>query len=808
MPNGPFNSGTTGGSGGGGSVDSVNGDHGPAVVLDADDIGAAGADERFQLVFVQGGTDGPGVYSDWSDLVNSLQSRDPRDNVQIRFSNDFANPVVLPAGNWSIPCTMDWIGTSLGGPTTVHLADGFVLSQPDGGMGLRSIQDNFELFVQADSAGSNVSPFAPTSNPAALYLFRGATLQNDGDVPVIQALAGNFVVLAVVTFCNIVGPGPILDLPATSVGLVVAADGANVDSDIFQGAGGVQILVVSSSANYSTTQTGLGSPVSIILFEHAEKIAYSPDVGANWDPPPTQVAEALDQLAAAVTAGGGSQDAFRTVLIYEPGGTANEQVYVDWSELIDAFQDRDPADCVEIRFSSAFQNPIVLPAGTWDIPCAMDWLGPGITEIARTVHLEDGFLLTNPDGRMPLRIVQDSLLVRTQADSGGSNVIPFQPTAGFTSFGVTQGAMLLTDGDLPLIMIPNATEFTIDLINFGELQGPIAFLDVGAICNVLLGVGATSAANTFTGTGQLNFVVASSGATYSTSQGGFTGIIQQVLLEEAQLIVYAEGSPINWSGPVDHVAGALDELASRVRTIENDPTPGGNHAETHQHAGVDEVATDTPIANGIPKALGSGELDPGWLPYATTSTEGVVFLAYNNGTTAGTVVEATDSRLSDDRYPTTHAANHQYGGGDEVATQTPVGNGISQAGGSGNLARGWLVDEVAYEDEDNAWTGENEFLNLVKTQAVYRKVTPVNSTPYTVLSSDHIIYCGDSAGTVNLPAATGSGRELIVERSGTANITVDADGSETINGATTQVMTVQYQSITLIDVVNGQWRIV
>jgi len=38
------------------------------------------------------------------------------------------------------------------------------------------------------------------------------------------------------------------------------------------------------------------------------------------------------------------------------------------------------------------------------------------------------------------------------------------------------------------------------------------------------------------------------------------------------------------------------------------------HAPTHQHGGGDEVATVTPASNAIPKADGTGKLDPGWLP--------------------------------------------------------------------------------------------------------------------------------------------------------------------------------------------------
>ncbi len=72
-------------------------------------------------------------------------------------------------------------------------------------------------------------------------------------------------------------------------------------------------------------------------------------------------------------------------------------------------------------------------------------------------------------------------------------------------------------------------------------------------------------------------------------------------------------------------------------------------------AGADATAT----ASGVPQANTSGVIDPAYLPVATTSTKGGVILATGGGSTTGTVVQATDPRLSDSRAPTahTHAAS-------------------------------------------------------------------------------------------------------------------------------------------------------
>ncbi len=71
---------------------------------------------------------------------------------------------------------------------------------------------------------------------------------------------------------------------------------------------------------------------------------------------------------------------------------------------------------------------------------------------------------------------------------------------------------------------------------------------------------------------------------------------------------------------------------------------------------------------------------------------------------------------------------------------------------------------------------------------------------YTATASDHTIICNNTGGaiTINLPAAAGcSGRVYVIKKiSGVAlNVTIDANGAETIDGATTRVLTTQYETV-------------
>ena len=77
-------------------------------------------------------------------------------------------------------------------------------------------------------------------------------------------------------------------------------------------------------------------------------------------------------------------------------------------------------------------------------------------------------------------------------------------------------------------------------------------------------------------------------------------------------------------------------------------------------------------------------------------------------------------------------------------------------------------------------------------------LTPSNASTYNAIE---VIYTatGSSAYTVTLPTALSiAGKKIHVKRLATANITVDANGSETIDGSATFVLTSQYSSVTLI----------
>jgi len=99
--------------------------------------------------------------------------------------------------------------------------------------------------------------------------------------------------------------------------------------------------------------------------------------------------------------------------------------------------------------------------------------------------------------------------------------------------------------------------------------------------------------------------------------------------------------------------------------------------------------------------------------------------------------------------------------------------------------------------------------NAATANQLFDNLKAISSSPYTVLAADSYITCDATTGpiTINLPAATGSGREISVKKiDSTANAcTPTRAGSDTIDGATSYSLTVQYAASKVVDQASGSW---
>lgn len=133
----------------------------------------------------------------------------------------------------------------------------------------------------------------------------------------------------------------------------------------------------------------------------------------------------------------------------------------------------------------------------------------------------------------------------------------------------------------------------------------------------------------------------------------------------------------------------------------------------------------------------------------------------------------------------------------ELYTNTQVTWGASY----GNLAQDTGIgrDSAGVVKITNGSTGIGELL--------YHKPLINISALHTAVATNHIINCTSNTFTVTLPTAVGiQGKEYIIKNSGSGVITVDADGTETIDGDLTQSLN-QYDSLTIVSD-NSNWVII
>lgn len=105
-------------------------------------------------------------------------------------------------------------------------------------------------------------------------------------------------------------------------------------------------------------------------------------------------------------------------------------------------------------------------------------------------------------------------------------------------------------------------------------------------------------------------------------------------------------------------------------------------------------------------------------------------------------------------------------------------------------------------DADKGVTIESETASNVRNGL--NSIQTITSISDTLVSTDHIVLVDDDtasgAVTINLPAAAGIANVIykIKKLGTTGNVTIAANGAETIDGSTILVLTTQYESVTIV----------
>lgn len=178
------------------------------------------------------------------------------------------------------------------------------------------------------------------------------------------------------------------------------------------------------------------------------------------------------------------------------------------------------------------------------------------------------------------------------------------------------------------------------------------------------------------------------------------------------------------------------------------------------------------------------------------------------GTMTGTLTSQTIAPSADATYALGDGA-HRFTTGSFSSTVTA--NGFAGDGSAvtnlaaGNIATGTIATARLGSGSAQAVT----FLSGASSWAIVDapRVTAVKTTPYSASDGDYVVCNGTF--TVTLPSAASAGANAVIDvkNIGTGTITIARSSTDTIDGATSQSLVVQYQSLTLISDGSSAWYI-
>jgi hypothetical protein len=118
-----------------------------------------------------------------------------------------------------------------------------------------------------------------------------------------------------------------------------------------------------------------------------------------------------------------------------------------------------------------------------------------------------------------------------------------------------------------------------------------------------------------------------------------------------------------------------------------------------------------------------------------------------------------------------------------------------------------MAEKVANQKQDLSKLNEQEQPGIFTAKRLFNGATTADEFDGTLFAETTI-----GTGTVNLPTAVGLGGRIyvIADKDGNAvvnNITIDAFGAETINGALTRVILVNYGSV-IIQSDGSDWIVI
>ena len=228
---------------------------------------------------------GSNVFTTWADLMAAVALSPGNKTIYIDDTNGAAN---TSPGTFSLEgCFLTSKRTAA---PTLHIVEGTVFTNTTRFI----IEDS--LTISSDATATVPLVSSAGVNPFIRPQFRGAcVVKSTTAIPFMQKSAGGSISILAELQAGIGdGAHPMLTVDAGQTAVITATAISSLFAHAVAGAGTLT-LFQDASCVVSAQDVAV---TNVTLFDKAAQVAYTPGTAGNWQPAPTLVSAALDQLAA------------------------------------------------------------------------------------------------------------------------------------------------------------------------------------------------------------------------------------------------------------------------------------------------------------------------------------------------------------------------------------------------------------------------------------------------------------------------------------------------------------------------------